>query len=483
MSKISFTATDAELIAINHIWEENISSPEASWASLYEFLNYPQLSDNLASNFARKIIHPEDKKHFFKCLENFTTNKEGFKYKVRLKNTNGIYHLYEIKGRSELNELLEPSYDLFLTLKRTVQDKMSTEDLKELDFFHKETASMTNVGGWSVDLKSQAVFWDEQAKKIYGVDENLSPQFDEVLTYYAPEYQDILSDAITKCLKDGIHYDMELQIITQGQKRWVRTKGKPVYNSNKEIVKARGIIQDIDDVKNKELKLMASFETIVSQNDRLYNFAHIVSHNLRSHTGNLELIVSLLNDPETSKKEQAEYLQNLNLVSSSLNETIAHLNEVVAIQLNEKKLVEVNIEDSFHTVQNSMSKIIESNHAQLTTNFQVKSIQYIAAYMDSILLNLLTNAIKFRQPDKLLKIKVSTFLENNKTVLTFSDNGIGIDLKKNEDKLFGMYKTFHNNDDSRGIGLFMTKNQIESLNGKIEVSSTLNEGSTFKIIF
>jgi signal transduction histidine kinase len=103
--------------------------------------------------------------------------------------------------------------------------------------------------------------------------------------------------------------------------------------------------------------------------------------------------------------------------------------------------------------------------------------------MDSILLNLLTNAIKFRQPDKLLKIKVSTFLENNKTVLTFSDNGIGIDLKKNEDKLFGMYKTFHNNDDSRGIGLFMTKNQIESLNGKIEVSSTLNEGSTFKIIF
>jgi light-regulated signal transduction histidine kinase (bacteriophytochrome) len=276
---------------------------------------------------------------------------------------------------------------------------------------------------------------------------------------------------------------MELQIITQGQKRWVRTKGKPVYNSNKEIVKARGIIQDIDDVKNKELKLMASFETIVSQNDRLYNFAHIVSHNLRSHTGNLELIVSLLNDPETSKKEQAEYLQNLNLVSSSLNETIAHLNEVVAIQLNEKKLVEVNIEDSFHTVQNSMSKIIESNHAQLTTNFQVKSIQYIAAYMDSILLNLLTNAIKFRQPDKLLKIKVSTFLENNKTVLTFSDNGIGIDLKKNEDKLFGMYKTFHNNDDSRGIGLFMTKNQIESLNGKIEVSSTLNEGSTFKIIF
>jgi light-regulated signal transduction histidine kinase (bacteriophytochrome) len=276
---------------------------------------------------------------------------------------------------------------------------------------------------------------------------------------------------------------MELQIITQGQKRWVRTKGKPVYNSNKEIVKARGIIQDIDDVKNKELKLMASFETIVSQNDRLYNFAHIVSHNLRSHTGNLELIVSLLNDPETSKKEQAEYLQNLNLVSNSLNETIVHLNEVVAIQLNEKKLVEVNIEDSFHTVQNSMSKIIESNHAQLTTNFQVKSIQYIAAYMDSILLNLLTNAIKFRQPDKLLKIKVSTFLENNKTVLTFSDNGIGIDLKKNEDKLFGMYKTFHNNDDSRGIGLFMTKNQIESLNGKIEVSSTLNEGSTFKIIF
>lgn len=66
-------------------------------------------------------------------------------------------------------------------------------------------------------------------------------------------------------------------------------------------------------------------------------------------------------------------------------------------------------------------------------------------------------------------------------MLNFQDNGLGIDLEKHGEKLFGMYKTFHQHPDSRGVGLFITRNQVESMGGKIEVSSTVNVGTTFSI--
>ena len=75
------------------------------------------------------------------------------------------------------------------------------------------------------------------------------------------------------------------------------------------------------------------------------------------------------------------------------------------------------------------------------------------------------------------------FTENGKKVLTISDNGLGIDLEKYKDSLFGMYKTFHKHPDSRGIGLFITKNQVEAMGGKIEVESKVGEGTAFKIYF
>jgi signal transduction histidine kinase len=105
----------------------------------------------------------------------------------------------------------------------------------------------------------------------------------------------------------------------------------------------------------------------------------------------------------------------------------------------------------------------------------------IPSYFDSILLNLLTNAIKYKSPERNPKITIKAEKSSGKLVLTFADNGLGIDLAKNKNKIFGMYKTFHNNADATGLGLFMTKNHIEVLGGSISVESKVNVGTTFKI--
>lgn len=99
--------------------------------------------------------------------------------------------------------------------------------------------------------------------------------------------------------------------------------------------------------------------------------------------------------------------------------------------------------------------------------------------MESILLNFISNAIKYSRPNIEPVITIS-FHKNNELII--EDNGLGIDLEIHGNNLFGMYKTFHPNKDSRGIGLFITKNQVEAMGGTIAVKSKVNVGTTFTII-
>ena len=110
-------------------------------------------------------------------------------------------------------------------------------------------------------------------------------------------------------------------------------------------------------------------------------------------------------------------------------------------------------------------------------------VDFNPAYLESVLLNFTTNAIKYSNPNKPVEIKYSYSLENGKKTLTISDNGLGIDLKKYGDSLFGMYKTFHKHEEARGLGLHITKNQIESMKGTVSVESEVGVGTTFKIVF
>lgn len=107
---------------------------------------------------------------------------------------------------------------------------------------------------------------------------------------------------------------------------------------------------------------------------------------------------------------------------------------------------------------------------------------YSASYLESIILNLLSNAIKYKGEDK-PHIKVKVWKEDNRVKFSVQDNGRGMDLEKYGDKLFGMYNTFHDNSNAKGIGLYITKNQVEALGGSITVESRPGIGSIFLIDF
>ncbi len=243
-----------------------------------------------------------------------------------------------------------------------------------------------------------------------------------------------------------------------------------------------GIATDISKLKQKEKELKQTIDVVSEQNTRLYNFAHIVSHNLRSHTGNLSLLLELYQNAE-SGNEKTEMFDHLLAVSNNLNDTIAHLNEVVTIQTNiDQQRTEVNLFEYAEKAIETLSGDISHAGVIVKNNIDKNaSVNYNEAYMDSIMLNLISNAIKYRSKEREPVVELDFNISSKEAILSVRDNGIGIDLEKHGDKLFGMYKTFHNNEDAKGIGLFITKSQIEAMGGKIDVQSELNKGTQFNI--
>jgi signal transduction histidine kinase len=344
---------------------------------------------------------------------------------------------------------------------------------------------MAKVGGWEYDLRDGSVAWTKEVYNIHELPLDLTPTYDVVKKLYDKESSQLLTAAVEACISEKKAYSLELVGLTgNGERKWVRANGKPVTDKQGNVVFIRGTVQDIDEKKQIELEFEQSMQIIHSQNQRLNNYAHIVAHNLRTHAGNIESILTMIGESE-DPEEKEELMSHLFKISAGLNETIEHLNTVAKIQIDIQAAREkMRFADVFDKTIPLLLQTITETEANIVDDFsKLPEIEYLPAYLESIMLNLLSNALKYRHPDRKPEIRIRTFSQEGRQYLEVADNGAGIDLEKHGAKLFGMYKTFHRHPDAKGIGLFLTKNQVEALGGSIHVSSKPGVGSTFTIQF
>lgn len=275
------------------------------------------------------------------------------------------------------------------------------------------------------------------------------------------------------------------------EKRYIHKNGKTVWtiltvsivkNDEGEPIHFLSQLNDITKIKNAEKKVNELLEITKDQNDRLLNFAHIVSHNLRSHSGNLEMLLDLMEVDELELTNN-DYFPLLKDAVGHLDETVQNLNEVAVLNTKtELNLLNLNLNEFVDKAISSINSLVLDNSVKIENTVNDKiMVSAIPAYLDSIILNFLTNAIKYQSSNRFPVIKVSAKIEAKYIVLSVEDNGQGIDLEAHGKKLFGMYKTFHKHEDSRGLGLFITRNQIEAMGGKVDVISEVNKGTTFFI--
>jgi PAS domain S-box-containing protein len=483
----NFTTDEASHLAqiIDHInagiWEFNINTKDVKWsAGFYAILGYKPGEIECSYNyFLEHLLYHYDKPVFLKAI--YTRSHDAVStVQIRLLTKNGGYQWFE----STTKKWDDNNVPRFTgSLINIHQCKLLGLRAAQNDFLFNETGTIAKVSGWEIDVPAMSLSLSKEAFDIYELNDQLKLSIEEALSFFEPQYRPLITEAVDNAIKFCKPFDMELVFRTaKNNVIWVRAKGLPIIDDYGKTIKLRGIFQDIDSIKKKGIALQSSINALNDQNKRLQNFAYIVSHNLRSHTGNLQFMVNLHEESE-SADDRAEVFAHIKSISNSLNTTIDHLNEIVKIQTDvdqERKTIE--FEEVFKNVVSALQSNIDNTDTKIEYDFtRCPVINYIPAYLESIFQNLLTNSLKYRHMDRQPVVTCRTLKDHDHIYLIFEDNGIGIDLERYGDKVFGMYKTFHQNSDAKGIGLFITRNQIEALGGSIKIDSTVNVGTKFTI--
>jgi len=346
----------------------------------------------------------------------------------------------------------------------------------------------SSEGIWDLDVKTQKVFYSSQSMKM--LEFEAKDTIDSIDMWdnrvHPSDKEQYLVDIQLHINNVTPYYENAQRVLTQsGDYKWILSRGKIIErDARNRPLRIIGTHTDISAQKEKEKALQQTVEIVGAQNSRLLNFAHIVSHNLRSHSGNIKMLLDIISE-ESDEEIIRESFTHLRSSSHALTQTIDHLKELVEIQTELiHKRENLNINTFLGKTLDILAEEINKNKVVIKNNIcSEQTITFNPAYLESILLNFTSNAIKYSHPERRPVISYSMVVKNSQKILKIRDNGLGINLERHGKKIFGMYKTFHKNQDSRGIGLFITKNQIEAMGGTVAVQSQVGKGTTFKIYF
>ncbi|MES2560393.1 MAG: PAS domain-containing sensor histidine kinase [Bacteroidota bacterium] len=277
-----------------------------------------------------------------------------------------------------------------------------------------------------------------------------------------------------------------------GSVYWVDTTIVPFLNTDKKPYQYVAIRSDITERKKGEEQIKKNNEKSIEhahilelKNAQLVDFCNIVSHNLRAPLINISMLVDYIEQSE-DEDERKEVLVKIKPVVNHLMDVFNELVESIQVkQDTEIKADQIMLEDCLEKVLRGFETQIEEYEADIQLDFHsAPIIHFPQKYIESILTNLISNALKYKSPDRKPVITIKTKKEaNDLVVLSVSDNGLGINLVLHKDHIFKIRKTFHKHPDAKGFGLFMTKTQVEAMNGKIWAESQPEKGSTFFIEF
>jgi PAS domain S-box-containing protein len=448
-------------------------------------LTKDEINNQTLAIIANKILK-EDFLPFMLSLESAMENLENWQHEFRCDWPAKGMRYYRVRATIEKD--LADGFVLYGRVSDNTENRIQAMKLKVSEERYQFALEASSEGIWDLNLKTNQVFFSSQSMKML--------YFEEKDTVSSIDKWDnrIHPDDIIKYKHDiQLHLDAKIPFYKNLQRvrtkkndyKWVLSRGKIIEKDDKgNALRVIGTHTDISVQIEKEQDLKRTLEILSSQNKRLLNFAHIVSHNLRSHAGNFKMLLDLI-DTEENPEIVKETLAYIRINSDDLNETIDNLKELVDMQSDLKPMKEhLNLRQYLER----MIILLKEEFIRHHVNFEItipndETVYFNPAYFESVLLNFSTNAVKYSHPDRLPKINYHFSCEDGVKTLSITDNGLGIDLKKHGDSIFGIYKTFHKHPNSKELGLFMSKNQIEAMGGKVTVISEVGKGTSFKIYF
>lgn len=470
------------------IWDWDVRTDEMRFnKGITEIFGYNIESVEQSSTWWFSHVHPEDSIRVSVKLYNFLEQKvDKWHDEYRFECADGSYKYVLDRG------FLEKDSDgvasrMIGSMQDITQSKREEERLKLL------SAAITQA--------NDAVIITETPRSIYAIPKivYVNPAFSKMTGYQYDEVvgksptifigknamveqQTILSKA-TEFNKEFIFEAINRR--KNGEEYWGRFTMIPVLDNRGEHSHWISIQSDITPQKEQEKEKEQLIQELTRHNNDLKQFSYITSHNLRAPLSNLIGLLNLIDDIVIEDEDLKEIIEGFSKSTHLLNQTINDLIKIVIIKDNlsiHRELI--NINDIIQNILDQLAYTISQYSPIITINTKEAPHLFInKAYIESIFLNLITNALRYSSPDRILEIDISSRVVGDETVLIFKDNGIGIDLVRNADKLFGLYQRFHDYPDSKGLGLYLVKSQVLSMGGSISVESELGQGCSFILTF
>lgn len=468
------------------IWDRNLITNNILWnKGIQEIFGYPKNTITTTYEWWFGKIHPQDQLRMSVFLYTLIEEKnQRWHNQYRFLCANGSYK-YILDRGFLVTDVNKTPVRMIGAMQDITKQKLEELRLKLLEKVITETKDAIIITESNQDERNlpKVVFVNPAFSLITGYDAK------DVLNKSANAFinrEAVFTDFknLSIALKTKKEFQFEsLNTQKKGQKYWVNFSIIPISNNEGEHSHWIAILREITDQKKKEKEKEQLIKELIQNNSDLKQFSYITSHNLRAPLSNLTGLLQLLNDIEIKDAELLEILNGFKVSTNTLNETINDLTRVIVIKdspafANEKVVLDA----LFDKVKIQLSAQIAESKPTFIVNFEnAPFIQTNKSYLESILFNLLSNSLKYRSENRNLVVKVATSETPESFLLTFEDNGIGIDMGLNGEKIFGLYQRFHDHPESKGLGLYLIKSQIESLGGAIHINSQLDKGTKFTI--
>ncbi|MGL5111822.1 MAG: PAS domain-containing sensor histidine kinase [Flavobacterium sp.] len=470
------------------IWDWKIQQDHIIWNKGIETLfGYTKEQVGQTSSWWFDKIHPEDSIKMSVKLYSFIEQKsENWQDQYRFRCADNTYK-YVLDRGFLIKDNEGKAYRMIGAIQDITKQKEEEQNLKLLETVVTQTKDAVVITKSDADSTSlpHIIYVNNSFSSMTGYAANMV--LHKPFNPFNTKHFDLKE---FEKFKTAISEKRECQIETLTCKKnkeeyWVRFSMIPVYNADQELSHWISIQKDVTEERNQEKEKEQLIRELTQNNKDLKQFSYITSHNLRAPLSNLMGLLNLAEDIPIYNHELSEILQGFKKSTHLLNETINDLVKIIVIKDQTSLQKEpVPIDQILEHLFDQLKFQIDNTNPEVEFNFEtISTIHTNKAYLESIMMNLLTNSIKYKAEDRKLKISISTNIVQNKTELKYRDNGIGIDLEQNSDLVFGLYQRFHDYPDSKGLGLYLVKSQIESLGGSIAIESEVNKGTQFTLTF
>lgn len=297
-----------------------------------------------------------------------------------------------------------------------------------------------------------------------------------------PDDVEMTNKARASLTESDTLYNFENRYLTKsGEIVWLTWTSQP--SAEDQVIFA--IAKNITHKKHLELVKDGEFTKLVKLNDTYKQLSYTTSHDLRSPLDSLLSAFNLLDVNTIQDTKTLELIHALKRGGEKLKTRVDnYINDLNIANDYNIKIETVCLSEVLKVVLTSLSSLIQNTNILIKSNFtKFDHIIFNQARMESIFLNLISNAIKFRSDNTLPCLSIYTEIFQDSKKLVFEDNGLGFDIEKNKERIFKLNQTFHHNADSKGIGLYLVKKHLENLGGEIEVESEPGKGAKFIITF